>query len=152
VTQGSYLSQILFNLHSKYLTNKVLEGFGDFKIKRQLIHSVKYADDLVLLAKTETVLQGMTDGLTEIGRCYGMEINVEIIKVIKISREPATLQIMIDQEQLESVEYFNYFGSITNNARCTSKIMSRIAIAKAALNKKKTLFAGKFGLNLRKNT
>ena len=33
--------------------------------------------DLVLTAKEETVLQGMTDKLTEIGRCYGMKINVE---------------------------------------------------------------------------
>ena len=31
---------------------------------------MKYADDLVLMAKEETVLQGMIDNLTEIGRCY----------------------------------------------------------------------------------
>jgi len=33
-------------------------------------------DGLVLMAKEETVLQGMIDKLTEIGRCYGMEMNV----------------------------------------------------------------------------
>jgi hypothetical protein len=38
---------------------------------------VKYADDLVLLAKEENVLQDMIDKLTETGRCYGMEMNVE---------------------------------------------------------------------------
>jgi len=38
---------------------------------------VKYADDLVLLAKEEKVLQDMIGKLIEIGRCYGMEINVE---------------------------------------------------------------------------
>ena len=38
---------------------------------------MKYADDLVLMGKEETVLQGMIDKLTEIGRCYGMEMNVE---------------------------------------------------------------------------
>jgi hypothetical protein len=37
---------------------------------------MKYADDLVLLAREETV-EGMIDRLTEIGRRYGMEINVE---------------------------------------------------------------------------
>ena len=45
------LSPILFNLHSKYLTKEALEGFGDFKIRGQVIGTVKYADDLVLLAK-----------------------------------------------------------------------------------------------------
>jgi hypothetical protein len=33
------------------LTEEALEGFGDFKIGGQIIHTVKYADDLVLLAK-----------------------------------------------------------------------------------------------------
>ena len=37
---------------------------------------MKYADDLVLMAKEETVLQGMIDKLIEFCRRYGMEINV----------------------------------------------------------------------------
>jgi hypothetical protein len=61
------------------------------------------------------------------------------------------MKIMIDQKQLENVEYFNYLGSmITNDARwCTCKIKSRIAMAKAAFNKKKNLFTSKLDLNLR---
>jgi hypothetical protein len=48
------------------------------------------------------------------------------------------------------VEYFNYLGIIlTNDARCTRGIKSRIAIAKAALNKK-TVFTSKLDINLRK--
>jgi hypothetical protein len=68
-----------------------------------------------------------------------------------ISRQPAPMKIMIDQKQLENVEYFNYLGSmITNDPRCTREIKSRIAMAKAAFNKKKTLFTNKLDLNLRK--
>jgi hypothetical protein len=48
---------------------------------------------------------------------------------------------MIDQKQLENVEYFNYFGSMINAARSTGEIKSRIATAKAAFNK--TLFTSK---------
>jgi hypothetical protein len=45
----------------------------------------------------------------------------------------------IPNQQLENVDYFNYLGSrITNDARCTRQIKSRIAMAKAAFNKKKT--------------
>jgi hypothetical protein len=61
---------------------------------------VKYADDLVLMAKEETVLQGMTDKLFEIGRCYGMEMNVKKTKVVRISRQPSPITIMIGQKQL----------------------------------------------------
>jgi hypothetical protein len=43
------------------------------------------------------------------------------------------MKIIIDQKQLENVEYFDYLGSmITNDARCTREIKSRIAMAKAA--------------------
>ena len=34
---------------------------------------MKYADDLALTSKEETVLQSMTDKLIEVGRRYGME-------------------------------------------------------------------------------
>jgi hypothetical protein len=39
---------------------------------------------------------------------------------------------------------------ITNDARCTREIKSRITILKAEFNKKKTLFTSKRDLNLRK--
>jgi hypothetical protein len=62
----------------------------------------------------------MTERLTEIERCYGMEPNVQKAKVMRISRQPFPIQIMIDQKQPDNVEYFNYLGNmITNDARCT---------------------------------
>jgi len=67
-------------LYSEYLTKEALEGFGDFKIGGQIIHTVRYADDLVLLAKEEAVLQGMIERIIEIGRCCGMEMNVEKLR------------------------------------------------------------------------
>jgi hypothetical protein len=124
--------------------------FGDFKIGGQIIHTVKYADDLVLLAKEEKVLLNMTDKLIEIGGCYEMETNVEKTKVMRISRQPFPVKIMVDQK-LENVESFKYLGSIlTNDGRCTCEIKCRIAMAKAAFNKKIALFTSTLDLELRK--
>ena len=61
------MSPILFNLYSECLTKKTLDGFGDFNIGGQIILTAKCAIDLVLIAKEETVLQGMIDKLIEIG-------------------------------------------------------------------------------------
>jgi hypothetical protein len=69
-------------------------------------------------------------------------------KVMRISRQPYLIKIMIDQKQLENVEYFNYLGSmITNDAMCTREIKYSIAMARAAFNKKKNLFTSKLHLN-----
>jgi hypothetical protein len=57
---------------------------------------------------------------------------------------------MINQIQVENVEYFNHLGRlITNDARRTCEIKSRITVSKIACNKEKTLFTNKLYLNLR---
>jgi hypothetical protein len=56
-------------------------------------------------------------------------MNVEKTKVMRISRQPFLVKrqpflvkIMIDQKQLENVEYFKYLGSIlTNDGRRTGE-------------------------------
>jgi hypothetical protein len=68
VRQGCCLSPLLFNLCSEYVTQEALEGLGDFKVGGEIISTVRYADDLVLLAKEETILQSMIDTLIEVGR------------------------------------------------------------------------------------
>jgi hypothetical protein len=84
-----------------------------------------------------------------------MEMNVEKTKVMSTPMQLSTLQVMINQKQLENVEYFKYLGSIiTNDARCTNEIKSRIAMANAPFKKnkkkKQTLLTRKLGLNLKK--
>ena len=135
--------------YSEHLTKEGLERLGDFKIGGQVIRSVKYTDDLVLVPKEATVLQGVTDRLIEDGSC-GMEINVDKSKLITILRQPFPVPVMTDQKQSENVEYFNYLHSMTtNDARCTREIKSRIAMSQAAFNTK-TLFAGKLYSNVGK--
>jgi len=95
----------------------------------------------------------MIDKLIETGRYYGMEMNVEKTKVMRISRQPSRVTITIDQKQLENVKYFKYLGSVlTDDARCTCEIKSRIAIAKAVSNKKKNLFYRQIGLQFEEET
>ena len=56
-----------------------------------------------------------------------------------------------DKIKLENVKCFKYLGSVlTEDGRCTCEIKSRIAMAKAAFNKKKNLCTSKLDLNLRK--
>jgi hypothetical protein len=93
----------------------------------------------------------MIDKLIEIGRCYGMEMNVGKTKVMRISKQPFPVKIMIDQKQLENVESFKYLVSIlTNDGRWSCEIKYRIGMAKTAFNKKRALFTSTLDLELRK--
>ena len=76
IKHGRCLLPILFNLYIEYLTKGALEYLGDFRIGGQGIGPVKYVNN-GLLAKHETIIQGMTDRLIEFGGYYEMEINVE---------------------------------------------------------------------------
>ena len=48
----------------------------------------------------------------EIGRYYGMEMNVEKTKVMGVSIRSSPVTIMMDKKQLENVECFEYLGSM----------------------------------------
>ena len=61
-------------------------------------------------------------------------MNVEEIKVMRISWHYSPVQIMIEQKQLQNVEYFKYFGIMTaNDAKCTCEIKSTISKEKSSI-------------------
>jgi hypothetical protein len=62
VRQGCSVPLILFNLYSEYLTKEAVEGFGCTK-NRTCNSQVKYTEDLLLMAKKETVLWDVIDRL-----------------------------------------------------------------------------------------
>jgi len=75
-----------------------------------------------------------------------MKMNLDKVKVLRISRQPSAIQIMIDQKQADYVAYFGYLGTmITIDAICICKIKSRIATSKTAFNKNKNLFVSQLG-------
>jgi hypothetical protein len=53
----------------------------------------------------------MIERQTELGRCYGMEINVGKIKAMRISSQPSPAQIRKIKKQPENLECFNYLSS-----------------------------------------
>jgi len=78
-------------------------------------------------------------------------MNVEKYNVMRNSRQPHSIQIMVGKKQQGNVEYFNYVGNmIIYDARCTREIKSRTVMKKATFDKKSNLFTRKLDINLRK--
>jgi len=72
---------------------------------------------LSLCAGYDALLYTQYTRLIEIGKCFGMEMDVEKAKVMRISRQPSPAQ-MTDQKQLKYLKFSSCLVSmITNNAR-----------------------------------
>jgi hypothetical protein len=59
-------------------------------------------------------------------------------KPMRISGQPSSAHIVMDQKQLENVGYLIHFGSkITNDARCAHEVKSRIVMTPSSVQQEK---------------
>jgi hypothetical protein len=72
-------------------------------------------------------------------------------KLIGISRQPFSVQILIDQKQLENLEYFNYLGTMTaSDSRYRRKIYTELPWEKQHSTSRNFFSPANCSLNLRK--
>ena len=99
-----------------------------------------------MLAETQDGLQRIMDKLNPVPEDYGMKINIKKTKVMVVTRgtRPA-LHITIHGELIEQVEEFCYLGSvITEDGKCHREVRRRMALGKAAFQKRKELLRGAY--------
>ena len=89
-------------------------------------------------------LQELTDRLSNSAREYGMEISSEKSKVMVNSGDNTTVQISMNDQQLEEVMAFKYHGAtLTKDGRSTAEIKIRLAIATASMAKLNKIWSSK---------
>jgi hypothetical protein len=90
-------------LYSKYIIKGVLEGFGGLKIWEKVRCTMTFSYWLRQKRCWRAWL------IIDIGRCYGMEMKVKRIMIMRFTRQPSSKDIMIDYKQSENEKYFNSF-------------------------------------------
>jgi len=104
------------------------------------LKDVRFADDLIMIARSEFGLQKIMDGLNATALKYGMKINIKKTKVMRVSREGGEVNITINGTKLEQVKSFKYLGhTVTDDGRCETEIKCRIAQTKEAFGNRKEL-------------
>ncbi|KAI5724481.1 hypothetical protein M8J77_003182 [Diaphorina citri] len=144
VRQGCSLSPHLFNIYiekaieksKEYCTGIVMNG-----IRTQML---RFADDIAVLAPDEFNLKRSLESMNEVFEEYKMKINMSKTEILVCSKIPEIVNIKVGDAQIKQSKSFKYLGStISENAKSTTDIKQRIAQAKSAFNKKKTLFCSK---------
>ena len=99
-----------------------------------------YADDTALTAESEPELQEIVNRVNQVGKEYGMKMNVKKTKTMVVSRKVDIPQvnINIDGQVIEQVSHFMYLGQlITEDGKCDEEIKRRIGQARLAFNNMK---------------
>ena len=144
VRQGCLMSPLLFSLYVEEMMKEAMIDLDEgVQVGGNWLKDVRFADDQGMVASTEQGLQLILDKLNESAKQYDMKINVKKTKVMKISKNGGTMNIMIDDQNVEQVNKFKYLGAwITEDGRCETEIRTRIGMAKDTFSKRKDLLSG----------
>ena len=106
---------------------------------------------MALLAEDQRLLKNMLMELNDRCENYGMKININKMKTMIIGRKPKKIDIRIKDESVEQVDRSKYLGcNISSNLNCCQGVKQRIAMAKEAFNRKRSIFYGLLEKELRK--
>ncbi|CAH1250101.1 Hypp8767 [Branchiostoma lanceolatum] len=112
VHQGCLISPVLFNLYlEKIIQDTLQDHHTSISIGGRRICNLRFADDIDLLAGTNTELQDLTDKLTQSTGSFGMEVSTEKSKVMVYSKDETQAVIFMNGQQLEGVDSFTYKGT-----------------------------------------
>lgn len=136
VRQGCPLSPVLFNLYTEAMMREWKEEVSHLlppDVSGDKYWELRYADDLVLFARSAEDATFMLEKLDFIANSYGLKLHPG--KTEHLALNGPDIPITLHGSPIKSTTNFRYLGCIINNSLDDStEIRSRIAIAKSALN------------------
>jgi endonuclease/exonuclease/phosphatase family metal-dependent hydrolase len=144
VKQGDALSATLFNI----VLNAAMK---DLSIRGSIVNRTKqvfaYADDIVLVSRNKQSLIEMFEMLRGEVCKYGLEINYQKTKYMKMSpseRRRTVENLITEEYQIEGVREFKYLGvTLTNDNSVREEICNRIMAGNRAYFANVKLFKSK---------
>ena len=87
VSQGCILSPCLFNLYAEYIMRNagLEEAQAGIKIAGRNINSLRYADDITLMAGSEEELKSLLMKVKEDSEKVGLKLNIQKTKIMASS-------------------------------------------------------------------
>lgn len=146
VRQGCILSPTLFNLYSEAIISEALADLDcGIKVNGRIINNLRYADDTVLMASSESDLQRIVDRVNECSLKSGLKMNSKKTKVMVISKQSKlSPNIRVSGERLEVVGKYKYLGTwLTEDWESDTEIKTRIEISRSAFNRMRSILSSR---------
>ena len=134
VRQGCVASPHLFALYTEMIMRE-LDDMDGFRIGGTVVNDLRYADDAVIIAKSEEQLLHLISVVVTKSEEKGLYLNNAKSFAMLFSKASriSTCNINVHGKILERVHLFVYLGSqFTSDARCEKEIRRRIGIVKSA--------------------
>ncbi len=102
--------------------------------------NMRYADDIVIVAKPKDDLQRMMEKTEEQCKRFKLEINKNKTKSMKIGREREVLNIQLSTGEIEQVEDFKCLGvNIGEKGKTEKSARERIGMGQRAFGRLKRI-------------
>ena len=118
----------LFNIMSELLMRSALEDYrGGFRIGGRLVTNLRYADDIVLVASSESELQDLVNRVNDLD----MRNNTKKTGVTKICDDLSPMRVTVAGYPLSETKSFKYLGAMFKaEALCDEEVRTRLARAR----------------------
>jgi len=87
------------------------DKIGRTKINGMLIQILRFADDITVITESEEDLGNMLTKINDSCNKFKIKININKTKILKCSIKALLLNITIENEKLETVQFYTYLES-----------------------------------------
>ena len=108
------------------------------------INNLRFADDIVLIAESESDLQTLVNAAQQVSSSFGLKINIAKTEVQVISKRSQEINININGKPLQQVDKFVYLGgTISQSGSCSDDVQHRIGKALGAIQQLNKIWSSK---------
>ena len=111
---------------------EVIQESDGVKMGRVRISNFRYADDIVLIADSEVILQYLIEKVVKKSEENGLLLNVRKTKILISGNNKVVGDVDVNGDKLEQIEQFTYLRSeVTGQCESEKDIRRRLANARA---------------------
>jgi endonuclease/exonuclease/phosphatase family metal-dependent hydrolase len=127
IRQGDSLSPFLFNLIMDRIIEEVVSLKVGYRLGKESISVVCYADDAVLLAESQEDLQNLLNKFEEASKKYNMQISIGKTKSMVISKIPSSCNLVVEGQPIGQENAFKYLGvDVSSQGDLTNETVSQV--------------------------